>query len=716
MPSTSSAVEAAALEQLVEEMKRAESLEKKSALLALLPSVESFLCSSSIVRSFLVDLSSEERVVVQSLIAIGQAEHLLQDLEEEGALRSLLRDLLPVEQFYKELGGIVGYHAMMLSLFAEREKEVSGKFLPPDRWDITKENHRVRRAVIEGVLQLPCLGEIYPLGGAGDRLSLVDERTLSPLPAAKLLFGGKTLLEGLIEDLQAREYLYYKLTGKRVLTPIAMMTSWEKENHQRILEILEEKRWFGRPKESFKLFVQPLVPVLNLQGKWCRCGKGKLLLKPGGHGVIWKLAQDCGVLDWFASQGRSKALVRQINNPIAGCDYGLLAFSGLGILEKKGFGFSSCSRLIGSQEGMNVLVETQEKEGGLRYLLTNIEYCTFKKHAICDQRDQKGSPFSKYPSNTNILFVDLQAIRDQLKQTPFPGLLINKKRIVYYTEEGERREEEVVRLESTMQSIADGFVHCSERALSSAQRKRSMQSYMTFNRRNKTISCTKREFVLGSSLLETPEGAFLDLLKNQRELLVDHCGWRVPKLLSPALFFAKGPSFVFRYHPSLGPLYSIIAQKLRSGYMALKSELQLEIAELFIEELHLSGSLRIFAAEPSCKKQESYHNGEMRGRCWLRNVKVCNEGIDALASNCYWKGAIQRSQSCEIVLLGNSAFFAENICFKGDWKITVPDGVCMRAVQKSDGSIELVEEKMTTPSWSWNYKTDGENRLQIEFS
>lgn len=49
---------------------------------------------------------------------------------------------------------------------------------------------------------MPDLGEIYPLGGAADRLGLVDPETGECLPAAMLAHCGRTLLEGLIRDLQ----------------------------------------------------------------------------------------------------------------------------------------------------------------------------------------------------------------------------------------------------------------------------------------------------------------------------------------------------------------------------------------------------------------------------------------------------------------------------------------------------------------------------------
>jgi hypothetical protein len=56
---------------------------------------------------------------------------------------------------------------------------------------------------------LPDLGEIYPLGGSADRLDLVDPNTGECLPAAMLPFCGRTLLEGLIRDLQVFFVLYF---------------------------------------------------------------------------------------------------------------------------------------------------------------------------------------------------------------------------------------------------------------------------------------------------------------------------------------------------------------------------------------------------------------------------------------------------------------------------------------------------------------------------
>lgn len=64
---------------------------------------------------------------------------------------------------------------------------------------------------------------------------------------------------------------------------------------------------------TYLLFLQPLIPAVAAEdGHWLISEPLGLILKPGGHGVIWKLAFDRGVFDWFYKKGRKAALVRQI--------------------------------------------------------------------------------------------------------------------------------------------------------------------------------------------------------------------------------------------------------------------------------------------------------------------------------------------------------------------------------------------------------------------
>jgi len=425
----------------------ASSLSEKISILDSIPSVREFVQSHPFL---LKDLSPEREMVLKQLVAIGQADRLLAGKFDAVHLQELLEKMIAIDQFYREIGGIVGYQEKVSELIdGKREDHGPAEYRSPSYIDITEESASVEEATQWGIDAIPVMGEIYPLGGAADRLHLIEEKTGMELPAAKLQFAGRPLLEQLIRDLQGREFLYFQKTGKQLTTPIAMMTSHEKNNHAHVMGICESLNWFGRPKETFRFFTQPLVPTVNENGEWCLSGPLKPLLKPGGHGAIWKLARDEGVFAWFEAQGRKKILVRQINNPIAGLDYGLLAFTGIGCKKQMVFGFASCPRLLQAAEGVNVLIEK-----GNSVVLTNIEYCDFAKFGIEDRPLKEGEPYSRFSSNTNVLFADLSAISEAVDRCPFPGLLINLKKSSYTTEEGEKKEELMGRLESTMQNIS----------------------------------------------------------------------------------------------------------------------------------------------------------------------------------------------------------------------------------------------------------------------
>lgn len=55
------------------------------------------------------------------------------------------------------------------------------------------------------------------------------------------------------------------------------------------------------------------MPAISAEdGQWLVTGPLVPVCKPGGHGVIWKLAYDKGVFQWFYSHGRKGATVRQV--------------------------------------------------------------------------------------------------------------------------------------------------------------------------------------------------------------------------------------------------------------------------------------------------------------------------------------------------------------------------------------------------------------------
>ncbi|MCH9703231.1 MAG: UTP--glucose-1-phosphate uridylyltransferase [Chlamydiae bacterium] len=459
-----------------------------------------------------------------------------------------------MDHFYASIGGADGYHRKVMELMGAAPAARS-KLSMPKTVSITEE------ATAAGLRAMPQLAEIYPIGGLGSRLDLRDSSG-KLLPAAALPFCGRSLLEGLVRDVAAREYLYWKLHGEKVITPIALMASDEAHNFPAIRKLCEKANWFGRGEQNFRIFKQPSVPVITKEGEWL-LEDDELVCQPNGHGALWKCALDNGIFEWFQERGRSKLLIRQINNPIAGLDNLLLGFVGTGVLQQKAFGFASCERPKGVQEGMLVEVEEGDKRR-----ISNIEYTEVE------------NPDPDFPTNTNILFADLPQILPLIQKQPLHGLMVN-------TKGGEH-----ARLESMMQNISDALT--------------TESTFVTFSPRGRTISSAKKKYEKGQSMEATPKGALYDLLRNNDELL-NRCGFELPDFPSPEEFLLHGPSYEFYYNPALGPLYSIIERKLRGGRIARGSKLIIEDPEVYIENLDLNGCL------------------EISGPCHLKNVRVSRD-------------------------------------------------------------------------------------------
>lgn len=697
------------LEPLIEKLKQATSIEDKYKVLC------SVVNKGGIIPEELLG-TLQEKFIYKSLQLIDQDKHLFHGYETipdaQNKIKELLDQLWQIEEFYSPIGGIAGYHLAFLQLIAKKSLTPQVfDYEQPEGIDLTIEDREVAKAVRNGIELFHQIGEIYPVAGAGDRLNLKDEISNEPLPAAVLNFSGFTLLNGLIRDLQAREFLYYKCTGKQAETPVILMTSHEKNNDQHIKNILDENKWFHRSPKLFFPILQPLVPVITVNGLWVIQEPLEINVKPGGHGVIWKLAENEGALDWFLQHKRNKALVRQINNPIAGIDNGLTALTGIGCREGKAFGFATCFRLLGAAEGVDVLIETKTQDG-FEYCITNIEYTEFERFGIKDIPREPNSRFSLFPSNTNILFVDIETLKEILKEHPFPGLLVNlksqsecldKSRCIHKIEAG--------RVESTMQNIADFIVTKSKKELSKEEKK-NLKTFVTYNHREKTISTTKT-LSNGDHITGTPDGAFFDLQLNARKLFVDHCNSSLPEIRNEKAF-KKHPPFLITYHPGLGPLYSVIKQKIQRIKVAEGAELRLEIAELYLFDTSVTGSLLIKALCPLGHLHENeLIYSENMGKCQLRNCEITNKGIDFSAVNTFWQSDIVRNEVMCIQLEGNAEFFAENVVFKGPFHICVPHGYRMVA-EMDHQKVRFTLFELSKPSWYWSYSFDNLDNIQLE--
>ena len=130
---------------------------------------------------------------------------------------------------------------------------------------------------------------------------------------------------------------------------------------------------------------------------------------------------------------------------------------------------------------------------------------------------------------------------------------------------------------SSSSSSSDGAISSSSSSGALADR---LSTFMVYNSRNKVTSSAKKKLQRGSlRIAQTPEGAFYDLHRNGWEVL-QRCGMKhLPDVAPVAQYLEQGPSFLFIFHPALGPLWDVVAQKIRGGALEAGSELVLEVAE-----------------------------------------------------------------------------------------------------------------------------------------
>lgn len=661
------------------------------------------------------DQESLSHYFVMALFALGQGKNIFHKaaLEQRERLQAFLKEVHAIDEFYEPIGGLVGYHVAFLQLLASKKTPCvpSEKYERAPGFEFFSEDRESWSFIRAALQALPQSIEIYPVGGAADRLNLFSKEG-EPLPAAFLEFCGRMLLERLFDDLQAKEYLYYKLFQLQVTVPLVLMTSEEKENHSLMRAAFERLGWFDRPAESIYLIKQPLVPMIDEKGLWVMSSPLALLKKPGGHGVLWRLMEQEGLFDLFLKQGFNHALIRQINNPLAGVDGGLLKVVGVGVKTAKSFGFASCERPLSMHEGLIVLAVDQEKR---RFGITNIEYTDFYEKGVQDEPLEPGSPYSIFPANTNSLYLNLAAGKEAVQREPFPPFILNMKHEAEYcSDKGKIEERHIGRMESTMQNIADAF---KESGVNKKPRREELSTFITYSPRHKTISPIKRLLSAESppsQAHETPESALYDLMKGQRELLTK-CGVAFSPLQEKEVFFKEGPPFFLRFHPALGPFYAVIAEKFCGGSLALGASLELWIAELFLHNLQLQGALSIDAEQPLGQREGGrLCYSEKAGRCFLKNVVVENRGLMKETSlEAVWKNQLKYEESLSIYLEGESELVGEDLVIKGSRRFHVPHGHRL-TLWMEKGVLQEKLERLVEPFFWWRYFFDGEDKISLE--
>jgi hypothetical protein len=653
----------------------------------------------------------EEAYVLALAVFLDQFDRLFAGYEtlddKMGSVKRLLDLLVTTERFYQPIGGLLGYYGHVLHLLVLGKEELFPDLFPPPLSDMREKTKKVWRYCYEGALHVGESTQIFTVGGAGERLRLIDPDTKEPLPVARLVFGGRSLLEWLFRDLEALEYWHFRAFGKQVSLPVVLMTSKEKNNDEQIEMLCREHAWFGKSQDLIMRIVQPLVPVVATDGQLVCTGPLELMSKPGGHGVIWKLAHDSGVLEWLAKRHISSAVVRQINNPLAGLDHTLYSFLGVGVHEKKAFGFVSCPSHPGFAEGLNVLVVGKNKSA----TISNLEYTKFEALHKVNPHLMEGS----CPANTNILFANLKEISRAITKLPIPGMVVNAKCEADMIEGEQRIRRPVARLESMMQSIADAMAIPVESPIDMEKLSLELPTFLTLYDREKVMSVTKRALVSKQQPYETPESCLYDWYKATRRLLQEACLFDLPPLQSLDRFLEEGPNSSFFFHPALGPLWEVIGQKILYGKLFPGAELEFEIAEVFVRNLSVRGAFRILSEEVVGRNdiQGKRHFRSDVGRVLLENVSIDNEGLLPCSISDHLKRSVLRESPCTIRLMGASELIARDIVIRGYYALTVHDGTKVTLRQANNGGIEEIVEPYVTPSWHYSVEWEPDDAPRL---
>ena len=663
--------------------------------------------------------------------------------------------LAAVDRFYDTVGGLAGYQLLCVRMLAAAKKDGGGgstlsssvaaipnaTLTPPPGLDLT-DAPAATAAKAVGLAAVGTTAEIVPLGGASDRLGLTCEKSGASLPAALLPYGGRPLLDAVLRDTQAREYLAWRVTGVQHVTPVALMTSCAKGGDGRVRRLLEKADWYGRGASSFRLICQPLVPlVAAADGRWLVNGEATVELRPGGHGALWKCLADSGAFDWLAQRGARSALVRQISNPLAGTDGTLLALGGAGAASGASFGFACCPRRPGTAEGVVASVSRPVNASTIATAshVTCIEYTEF------DAAGLSPAALDALPANSNLLYVDLPTVAAAVTATradpaspaaaaaaaaaatdpsfalptvgSLPGLVFNASKTV--TVAGHAAPVAAGRLESTMQNVVDFFPPAAAAA-----------TFAVTGPRRVVTSSAKRARKPGGPLAQTPDGSFLDLARNGAAVL-RACG--VAGVPEDAAFDTPSAAdgflpLLFTFHPALGPVWDVVAQKVSGGDVAPGSELSLDLAEACVAGLSLAGSLRVIATAPlgHAVAGDAASIGARRlvfsyrgGRARIQHVRVRNAGVDWTApTNVPWRGRLARVEGVTVTLRGRAEFDAAGVDISGSALFDVPDSHRLTLRPGPGGRSDIMAvltrlEEGDPPAWEWRYEQGEGGRVAL---
>ncbi len=208
---------------------------------------------------------------------------ILQELEnkkEEGAKQELVEQILSID--FEQIQTLYEQSKQMPEIHDEEIENISYV----DGNQLKKEEKETYQKIGEDIIKQEKYAVVTMAGGQGTRLGHKGPKgtflmPLSPKP--------KYLFEILVETLK-RNNIKYGIT-----LPWYIMTS--QENHQETVDFLEEKQYFGYPKEAVTFFIQGEMPLINQEGKLLLDENGMIKQASDGNGSIYRAMKKEGIIE-----------------------------------------------------------------------------------------------------------------------------------------------------------------------------------------------------------------------------------------------------------------------------------------------------------------------------------------------------------------------------------------------------------------------------------
>lgn len=218
----------------------------------------------------------------KAILKTYKQDTILQELEnkqDKEAKQALVKQILSID--FEQIQALYEQSKKMPEIHDEEIENISYV----DGNQLKKEEKETYQKIGEEIIKQGKYAVVTMAGGQGTRLGHKGPKgtflmLLSPKP--------KYLFEILVETLK-RNNIKYDIT-----LPWYIMTS--KENHQETVAFLEEKKYFGYPKEAVTFFIQGEMPLINQEGKLLLDENGMIKQASDGNGSIYRAMEKEGII------------------------------------------------------------------------------------------------------------------------------------------------------------------------------------------------------------------------------------------------------------------------------------------------------------------------------------------------------------------------------------------------------------------------------------